>query len=210
MNSEWAQHYPLGGIFTFVRTQSLKLKRINCLSRAGGTGLHALLASYRPGSLCLGELSQFINILYQILGRHQPALHKDSAATLLLRCSISALSSYRAGEAWVSTSVKPSWDSLEEANSLFSGRLKLSYIHLPNSQDDEACYFYIPLAEEAEKELAHIRWEVQWFLHTTAAIVDRLHRSFCLTEVLQLWNPCCVLYCCFLCGPLILCPSVLF
>ena len=101
-----------GGAGCFHNEKSLTLTNL-APSLTGGTGLHTLLASYRPGSLCLGELSQFINILYQILGRHQRALHKDSAATLLLRCSISALSSYRAGEAWVSTSVKPSWDSLE-------------------------------------------------------------------------------------------------
>lgn len=165
--------YFLGGISILVRRQNLKELTVYLeLVEQVCWWSHTLLASWRPGSLCPGELSQLINILYQILGGCQPVFWKGSVATLLLSCLISTSSTYWAGEAWVSTFLKPRWD-------LGSSKWKrpihspvegwdspLKYI--PNSQDNLTSCFYIPLANKAEKELAHIRWkEAQRSLNTT-------------------------------------------
>lgn len=134
---------------------------------------HTLLASWRPGSLCPGELSQLINILYQILGGCQPVFWKGSVATLLLSCLIST-SKYLLG--WGSLGFHFPKASL---GLLGSSKWKRP-IHSPvegwdsplkyilNSQDNLTSCFYIPLANKAEKELAHIRWkEAQRSLNTT-------------------------------------------
>lgn len=155
------------------------------------------MASCRPGSLCPGELSQLINILYQILGECQPALLKGSAASWLLRCFIATSSPCRAGgEACVSTarSLYGTWGERQTC-SLVAGWSSPVLECIPNSQDNQPRAFYIPLANEAERELAYVKWAVWRLLNTTADVINKLSDGGASSL-----NPHCVRHCHFLCG----------